>query len=152
MENTKETKPTNDTQKLNLKSKVQEIRDAAKLKIQLGMVNRRMVTISNSVRAITGYKKNIVDMKKEEEVLDYNVSKLDKDHPNYEEDKKRADIRLKENKKELKDNIEKAEKNIKREEETIEKANEEIVKIEKGETLISLDRLNQESTETIEKL
>lgn len=105
----------------------------------------RMELISPRLSKIAGYENQIKDIndcvKHYEHVVlveNYEISKLDKEHPDYEDTKKNKEDEVKF----ATERIEDCKKEIVEVEKAITEQKEGITKIEKGETLVSLDKLN----------
>jgi predicted nucleic acid-binding Zn-ribbon protein len=131
----------------NLRTRVSELKLIARNALRMELISPRLTKISDlekELQATIECKENIEHLIL---VKEYEITKMDKEHPNYEKDKEYKE----ENIKYLKTEIENHEKALEEINEEIKKQNEAISKIETGETLVSLNSLNNVTRLLIEK-
>ena len=102
------------------------------------MVNRRMVTISTAKLQKKTLEQNITKLEKGIEVIKYEVTKLDTEHPNFDKRKEKKEANLKN----LTTLVEDKKKYITEVEKELTEQKEAIKKIETGETKVNLEDLN----------
>ncbi|MFA6325471.1 MAG: hypothetical protein WCX46_04570 [Candidatus Paceibacterota bacterium] len=120
-----------------LSEKVANFKLIARESLRMELINPRLSKISAYEKEIEGIKNCIKEQEHDKLVCEYELSKLDKEHPDFEDYKKDKEECLKminDNIKEHNDAIPEIEENIKHQKEAIDK-------IEKGETLVSADKL-----------
>ena len=129
----------------SLRNMVQTFRDKAKMILQAEMISNKLQELFNAKASVTETEKSIKNCEKTLEVINYDIKKLDKDHPYY-------DSRL-ETKEEM---IKNAETDIKYYKESLERCvkcvteiNESITKIEAGEVKVSIERVKLYTDEMI---
>jgi 5-bromo-4-chloroindolyl phosphate hydrolysis protein len=121
-----------------LTEKVEKFKFIARNALRMKLINPRLTNIANLEKVINNKIKENTEKEKEIKVMEYEITKLDTNHPRYQERKEitEKDIKF------LKDNIEDEKKYITEIEKLITEQKEGIQKIETGETKVSLDDLN----------
>ena len=129
----------NNSQESSLSTKTAQLKLIARDGLRMKLISPRLSEISELEARVASINDDIQDINHEVKVENYEISKLDQDHPNFEDTKKRK-----------LDLIESLTKVIKNNEIWIEKVNidinhqkENILKIESGDTKVSLELLNE---------
>ena len=118
-----------------LKDTVQSFRDKAREVLRMEMISDLLQDLFYADKNMSNVVKSREQIEKEEAVLNYELGKLDKDHPNYEQSKENKEKKLKYTEEEKETN-EKAKERAQKE---INAINKDIEKIESGETPVSID-------------
>lgn len=122
----------------NLESKVANYKLIARESLRMELISPRLSRITCLENSIEDVKKIITEKEHEVKVENYEITKLDTDHPNYDKKKEFKENRVKE----YTESIERNNKQIEEIEKDIAEQKEGIAKIENGETKVSVDSLN----------
>lgn len=121
-----------------LTEKVAAFKLIARDSLRMGLISARLTKVANLESDLAIFDKEKTDINHDIKVENYEISKLDTEHPDYEETKK--------GKTELVTDLTKAlegiAKNVEETNKLITEQKEAIAKIENGETKVSLDELN----------
>ena len=121
-----------------LETKVTAFKLIARDALRMNMISPRLSNLSDLQNRITDLSKGQAAYNHSAIVANYEISKLDKEHPDYEEKKAKLLERVK-NATEYSEDITKQIAEVQKE---IDEQNTGIAKIESGETKVSLDDLN----------
>ena len=132
---------------MNLQKKVEAYKLIARDALRQELINPRLTKISGYENEITDIKANKAKVEHEVEVLTYELSVLDKKHPDYEETKKENEEYLKT----VTESLPKFDKEVEEVTTKIKEQNDAIAKIVSGETKVCLDALNTLVSEMIRK-
>lgn len=130
-----------------LQEKVTEFKLIARNSLRMELINPRLTRIGQLETSIKDVEKEVENQKHDKLVTEYERTKLDKEHPDYEKKDKHKEEHLKH----ITENLE----NLKKEKEgylkQIEEQTEGITKIESGETLVSQDALDNLVNQMVEQ-
>jgi chromosome segregation ATPase len=126
------------TAKITLTGKVEKFKLIARDALRMNLITPRLSAVSRLEKSVADVAKATAEVNHEIEVLNYDISKLDVNHPDYADKKSGKEDRVKSLSELLTDNAKETADLTK------EIANEKdgIAKIEAGETKVSLDELN----------
>lgn len=130
--------PKENNPSTGLVTKIEEYKKIARETLRMDLINPRLSRIAGFKTEITRLEDNIKSNEHEIKVEEYEISKLDQDHPDYEKKKEFKELAITH----LTENTERLNKNIEDLQKEVTEQEEGIAKIESGETKVSLDRLN----------
>ena len=128
-------------------AKIEGYKLIARTAIREGLINARLTRLATAESSLEAYKEIIKGLEKQKTVIAYDLSKLDTDHPLFEDREKAA----KESLENLEALIVDANKDLVAYVEAVDEQKEGIAKIESGETKVSIDALNSLVSRMIEK-
>lgn len=123
---------------VTLEGKVANYKLVARDALRMELISPRLTKIAELESQVKKYSDCVKHYEHTILVENYEISKLDKEHPDYEDTKKNKEDEVKYST----ERIEDCKKSIVEIEKEIAYQKESIAKIEKGETLVSLERLN----------
>lgn len=129
-----------------LNATVAKVREVARDGIRLQMVNKKRDEILSVNKEIAKFDDQIEAKKKSVLVAEYEISKLDAEHPKYEEIKLSHEDGIAQRKATLED-LGKRRMELN---DTVASINEAIAKIESGETKVSAEKLSEETSKLLE--
>lgn len=118
--------------------KVEAFKLIARNALRMNLISPRLSTIADITATIDEINKQKARLEHSMKVLNYEVSKLDSEHPDFEKIKEGKEVRIKELA-ERGTNLDKEVENLNK---LIAEQKEGILKIESGETKVSLSELN----------
>ena len=128
-----------------LETKVAEYKVIARNSLRMNLIAPRLSRVAAYETEIKATRDCQKELEHEIKVENYEISKLDKEHPNYEKTKTDKEAVVKD----LTESVANHAKAIVEIEKQIEEENEGITKIENGETKVSIDALNDLVSEMV---
>lgn len=126
------------TVEFTIKNRVEKFKKIAREALRAELISPRLTKIAKYENQIEGIEDTIEKIKHRIKTHEYEITKLDTEHPNYTNRKTDLEDSIKYNKKD----IEIWEKEIKNIENEIEEQKQGIARIETGKTKVSLEKLN----------
>lgn len=134
------------------KDQVQSIRDKARDILRLKAINRFMEKIYRHNMALETLPSQVEAPTKDVQRAEYKLSKLDPEDPDFETKKERAEQNVEAAQTALQETQERVAEETKQHQEAITELEEKIVKVESGETKISIDKSDELTREMIDQL
>ena len=136
-----------------LTQKVEAARLQARDIIRLGMINRRMAKIYNLNVDLVDYKKDLETIANQLAVFVYEKNKaLNVDHPNYAENLKATEEKIKARTEDAAASTKCLEEAITETNKALDEVNKEIADIEAGEKKVNISEVNELSTQILAKI
>ena len=123
---------------VGLVAKLENYKKIAREGLRMNLISPRLSRIAGLETDVKNVQEDINDNEHQIKVENYEISKLDTEHPNYDKKKESKELNVKH----YTESNERLVKNMEETNKLIAEQRENIAKIESGETKVSLDELN----------